>query len=259
MIEGKYKYKNSDGSVFLENYRFRMNNIGFRISVCNYLSGWKNNKAYHLNQVMDESKFSKEQREIMILNYDVWGHFVFWLEDFFISNFEKKIMTDNMFNTIGQHMDIVADKIQEIMNIAETVFTNKQKCKSFANVIFKDGELFEYFKKNFEKTKGNDLLDGFKFIIENLVKLMENVLYILNELNTLRENKTTPFLAFTKFDLQTIDAFEQCLMSKRLAVYKNTYNVQEVFIKNYASKPIPDFVFDEIENCGVKIDHRKSY
>jgi hypothetical protein len=256
-------YKNERYGGFLTDYKFFTNSIEFRIHSSRALEKWKNVQSFQLNQLVNgRFYFEQEQREILLLNYDLWSKFLYEVEnlcielsgkkaDTTISKEEVKFIVSLAKKVFAMHDTVVA-RNPDKFNIEFTEIWNRQhqivnqlileKLKSYTGISFN-----HFFTRT---------VDLFTTVgIHALIEIHE-----LDFLMKRRDNNLTgvPFLIVNEFNQMGLDKGSCCLICGRLTVYKKYFDFNKIHLKNYTEEPIPFDVADKIESMGIGVDYKMS-
>lgn len=258
---------------YLETYHMYSNCIQFRIQSSKAIEKWKNVQAFQLNQIANgKFYFEKDRKEILLLKYELWTRFIFEVENYIIelmNEHEKEV-----------HNNIDSNELNSIISLAE------KTCDVYEDVILNrfPQHFNELFSEIWIKThrKSNELMISqfmslvnlsydkfFIRIVEILSKMLHYTLIEIHELNgffshfidtknTLAKNEP-PFMIATPIDMYAkMFGFEN-LTIQRYNVYKEYFDIKELYFKNYGEQRIPREVFDTIEKDGIDIRYKLNF
>jgi len=248
---------------FLTSYDFFPNSIDFRIHSSKALEKWKNVQAFQLNQLINgRFYFGQYQREILLLNYDLWSKWLYQIEAFCIevSNKKKQPITDP---SDIEFISAITKKVHECIDrtIAENPeYFNEQFTKVWSA---QHDNMREYMFNKIGTFTGISINTFFTACVDLITDIMQHSLIEIHEIDSLcNSNKNScgniPFLIVNDFNEKAFQKFGKCLISERLAAYKQFFEIDEICVKNYTEDPIPCGIADRIETMGVKINYRLS-
>jgi hypothetical protein len=264
---------------FLENYEFYPNSVHFRIYSSKALEKFKNVQSFQLNQISNgKYYFSHDRREILLLKYDMWSRWLYEVENL-------------MIELSGNHPEFIIDKkdIELIISLAEktsetykNVILHKHSesfDQIFTNIWLKIHESpFRYMVEKIKDLIGYNFETTFIKIVDILVEVMQYTLYEIYELDSvickftkkcsecneedgckkIKDKDECIFLIITEMAYKSHDKIKICLITERLKYYKEHFNIDEVYFKNYTDGKIKSRLIDEIERENIKINFRKS-
>lgn len=272
MPHSSERYKN-----FLTSYDFFPNSIAFRIHSSKALEKWKNVQSFQLNQVVNgKYYFPQDRREILLLGYDLWSRFLYEIENLCIE------MSGDHLDMITNEKDIELISILAEKNIKkyyEIVETEAVFNDDFSHIWAKQHKFADdIMLKEIKSFKGLSFDQLFTALVDTCVDVLQYTLIELYEIHMMKcWSKTalkscgtcnhdilcnvtteTPFVVISHLSTMAFKKYDICLVSKRLTVYKELFNIQEIFLKNYTNQIIDEKLFESIEKVGITIDYRQS-
>ena len=247
---------------FLNNYEFFPNSIGFRIHSCKAIEHWKNVQSFQLNQILNgRFYFSQDRREILLLKYDMWSRWLYEVENLCIElsgDHTSELISEGDLESFISLSNKTAKKYTDIMlNEYKEHFDLK-----FVEIWLKTHEYaYEYLKSGIRKCIGLDYINAFTKITNYLIEVMQYTLTEIHELNNIfHAIKTNDdlFLVVTPLALKCKKETDLCLLEKRFCIYKENFDIKEIYLKNYTDELIPQEIIDRLELHGVTINFRKS-
>lgn len=266
---------------YLSTYHFYPNNIDFRIKSSKALEKWKNVQAFQLNQLVNgRFYFSHTRREILLLKYDLWSKWLYEVENLCI-----ELGSDHSENRVTEH------DIQKVLDLAQkTTLKYKEIMTSgitdrfdvdFVTIWLEVHELiYHYMLKCIETSAGKRFDHFFISLVDTLVEVMQYTLIEIHELDIIfcyrKENcnfcykngfckrqKTKelldgPFIVMVDISENAYRKFGNCLITERLKIYKNHFELEEIYIKNYTDETLSPELIERIEGLGVNINFKKS-
>jgi hypothetical protein len=259
--ESTHRYKE-----FLENYHFFSNNVEFRIVSSSALEKWKNVQAFQLNQVTRGNfYFPKDRRETLLLKYDLWSRWLFEIENLMI-----ELGGNNRTSEIQPHdKDIIISLAKKTSSRYFEILSNEKDTfkGDFSEIWLRTHtNAFNHMLDEIREIEGS-YISAFVNIVNLLVEVMQYTLTEIHELNQILihskevnvgDELKDVFLVVSDFCLKYFMKTGKCLVSQRVKIYKEYFNIQDVYIKNYTEKALPRVLFEHIENAGVKIDLKRS-
>ena len=267
---------------YLSNYEFHSNSIEFRIYSSGALEKFKNVQSFQLNQLVNgRFYFAQNRRELLLLKYDMWYRWLCEIENLFIeySTEHKKYQFDQsdrdfvgslMQKTHETYMQIIVDTHQDFFDAR------------FASIWLELNEtVHSYMGNALDKLVGAVYIDTFLSISDTLIKILQNTLIEIHELDSLFCKKNIkcddcinerecpkkkrhdaedeiPFLIIGNLTQECFAEIDVCLVAERLRIYKKYFEIDEVFLKNYTEFPFSPNVVNQILEQGVEINYKKS-
>lgn len=264
---------------YLSTYKFYPNNILFRIQSSKAIEKFKNVQSFQLNQLINgKFFFARDRRELLLLKYDMWSRWIYEVENFCIELSGKSSVISS------KDMDYVLDLATKTEKTYESVITNKHKYafdSNFTKIWLETHKLsFDFFIILLKKLHGLRYDAFFIRVIDIIVQLLQYTLTEIHELDTLfcKRNKLcsicpiqeecshskrcealddTPFIIFGDFESNYYSDTGKCLAAERLKIYRKYFDIQEIYFKNYTDEPLDEFLIQNVEDIGIKIDYKK--
>lgn len=251
---------------FLTNYNFYSNNVDFRIKSSKALEKWKNVQAFQLNQLVNgRISFEKDRREILLLKYDLWSRFLYEVESYCIELSSKS--TDSIISKsdIMHIMDLI-DKISEKYRSILLHEYPEKFDKLFTEIWFRIHKFpNKYLKRELLDLIGNNLIVVFIKLVDHLSEILQYTLFEIHELDSffntpdvIKSKKDMSFLIVSDFSRKALNVLDENLICNRLKIYKEYFDIKEIYLKNYTDKFISPRLIDEIKACGVEINYEYS-
>ncbi len=215
------------------------NNIDFRIVAAHAIAQFKQNQAFDLNELVNNPhfKFSKESREIMLLNYDYWFSFIMKIERIFVKRHGNKPIHHDLFDRIKIMIHDTIKEIDDVMNENPTFFNiNAKKLLNDDNSIFKQYLLQVLDEKILDKS----IFIAFPSLVVAISDSLNNLLFQLQEIEYLTDSdiKSNAFISFTE-QCEHINKLENInIILERAKCYNMCFGVSSFHIKNYTNKDI---------------------
>ena len=268
---------------YLGTYYFNSNCIEFRIQSAKAIEKFMNVQAFQLNQLVNgKFYFAQDRREILLLKYDMWFRWLIEIENFFIelcgskSNQEKTTSKKDLEFIIK-----LADKTSKsyhnvILNVAPERFEEQ-----FVKIWLKIHSFsYNYMIEELKDLEHLSFAKAFNIIVDILVYVMQYTLIEIYELDSLfcqkisecefcehgelcpknkrDEHDQIPFLIIGPISKNCIKNSFKCLPIKRLIIYKEYFDIKEIYFKNYTDEPISNDIVKMINSTGVEINFKKS-
>lgn len=252
---------------FLDSYNFYSNNIDFRIVSSKAIEKFKNVQAFQLNQITNgKFYFKKDRKEILLLKYDMWSRWIYEIENLFIEMLSHSSSTliewSHIIHLISL-ADKMNDKYKEVMLKERRDFFDE----NFVKIWLKGHKnAYNLLIQKFRDLLGYQFNIAFPMIVENVIQMMRYTLIELHELNGVysyfEDSETCepmPFMIYTDLDKVSCREFDRHLIIDRLDIYREHFDIKELYIKNYSDNPFDPEIFDEIEERGIKINYRLNF
>ena len=270
MYNASERYEN-----YLNFYNFYPNSITFRILSSKALEKWKNVQSFQLNQLVNgKFYFSSDRREILLLKYDMWSRFLYEVENFCIEISDK---TQNIEITSSEINYIISlcDKTKQTYSDIMQNRYNKSFDKKYVDIFLKTHAIiYDSTIKRIQSLNGLTIQVMFTEIVNIFCDMMQHTLIEIYELNNLfckvldecefcektqnKTNKKLPFIIVSEINEKMSEECNNCILTERLKILKDYFNLNDIYIKNYTDKPISDELITKIESIGLKIDFRIS-
>lgn len=266
---------------YLSSYFFNSNCIEFRIQSSKALEKFKNVQSFQLNQLVNgRFYFAQDRREILLLKYDMWCRWLFEVENLFIELSgcrEDKVVIQDDIDFICKLADKTMQKYHSVIqDEAPEKFNSK-----FIEIWLKiHSYSYEYMIEEFKELNNLSFNKAFIQIVDILVYIMQYTLIEIYELDSLfcqrvikceecpyeefcPKNKredghaSIPFLIIGPISKNCKKSTFECLPVKRLVIYRNYFDISEIYFKNYTDEPINEDIINMINSFGIKINFRK--
>lgn len=256
---------------FLESYEFYSNNIDFRIISSKAIEKFKNVQSFQLNQITNgKYHFEKDRKEILLLKYDMWGRWIYEIENLFIEilSFEESKGTNSPVIEPAHvaHIINLANKMHEKFINIITIEKSDYFDEKFVNIWSEvHCGIFELVKDQLSSLEGFRFHIAFPTIVTIINKLLQHTLFEIHELNGIVHffngdvKDRTPFLVYSELDSESMRINGSMSILDRLRVYMKHFGVRSIFIKNLSDDRVDENVFDSIEKMGVIIDYKLNY
>lgn len=262
---------------FLSSYKFYPNSINFRIVSSKSIERWKNVQSFQLSQLIKgKFFFSKDRREILLQQYDLWSRFLYEVENFCIerSGDENKLTTSEDVDLVL----VLADKTSALYKRLMLVDYNHRFENVFLKIWLEIHETpYRYLIQEIKLLAGLPFEDFFAKLVSVLIAVMQYTLIEIHELDMLLckvegpgagvfpsterltlPKDTIPFVIITSLVDRVFAMTGSCLVCERLKVYRKYIDLDEIYLKNYTDAPVNARLIENIERNGFKVNFRKS-
>lgn len=230
------------------------NNIEFRIISSGAIAKFKQDQAFDFNEIAHSTmyKFTRESKEILLLNYEMWFKFVSKLEKLFIryhsQNSEFSVLLREHVNVL---IDDCISEIDEVMACNPAVFhSDVRHVLSKTNSVFIDF-IFHISRQNV----GNNIAVAFPLIVRSISDSLHNLLFQLHEIEFLRDNSTgIPFISYSNECKRIITALGVFPVLHRAEIYREAFGQSSFNIKNYSDEPIELECINKLTENGISVN-----
>lgn len=231
------------------------NNIKFRIISSSAIARFKADQAFDFNELINNhtNSFSREAREIVLLNYDIWFSFILNLEKQFIrTKHDGEIIGDDLVSKILFDAKRTVNEIVLTMKENPQIF--RKTLADYSSLELAISPYLKLFFDDIENIKNDSMYVGFPKIVSSLSKVLLNILAILNEMEHIKSS--LPFLIYSPMTKEIYSRFKENCLLERAKIYKNKNGNSTFLIKNYTDLEIDerillDFGFTDISISGV--------
>lgn len=265
---------------FLDNYSFFPNSIEFRISSSKAIEKWKNTQSFQLNQIVNgKFQFHPNEKEVFLLKYDMWSRMIYEIESLMIELSHRN--HDGCIST--EEVDFVIELSDKTLAIYEEILTKKHPHrfnKDFLDIWrASHSMMYNLMIHQIRGIVGYDYEIAFSMLTDIISKGMQYTLIELHELHELnalfcffdsyqyvdgfgcKSNSiyNIPFMIITDMDHTSKNLIGEYMILDRLKIYREYFDIKELYFKNYSANPIPIQIFDTIEDSGVNINYKLNY
>lgn len=247
---------------YLRNYKFRSNNIEFRIKSSKALEKFKNAQSFQLSELVSgKFHFAQERREILLLEYDIVTR---WLLEVENSIIETSVIDVDLFLELAMKGH---DKINQ------TIAEYPEKFDGEFTKIFTDSHSFGFkkFVGLIETLDTSSIFSYYAELVDLTISVMEHTLIEIHELNNiigkkhkLKKNddglyicETNPNIYLTTIAVECFKNHGFSITKTRIEMYQNFFIFDEIAIKNMSSIKVCEDVLDNIESI-IKVDYKGS-
>lgn len=221
--------------MIIKRREFVANNIALREISSRCISKYKESQAFALNELQGNAthSFSKTAREILLLKYDTWFKWLIEVEDL-VRRYDKHQTDIAIAAIIIKISDDLEKEYIGILNAYPSVFEAQ-----FVKVWLQAHSfMYKYLRAKIMHFSTQDLRSFFINITDTLIRVMDNTLFELHEIDNLFLNPKEVFVSFDSIclDYRQVIQTGECLLVQRLGVYKKTFpeTAQAVIIKDYS-------------------------
>lgn len=221
-----------NSSEFFHPRKFIGNNIEYRIGTSSALARFKEAQSFLLSQIAlnPYHKYSESAREIILFNYDVSFDFLCELEQYLLVKQENTDITE-IIELSEKRYDYIFEVLKK-----ESVLIN-QEYLGFCVKIH--DRLFSFFKEKIKEIYETRVGIGSLFgsVIEFYIRVMNQTLYRLEELDTVFFSNKTPI--FILDSLSCGNNLYMCPISEKVTLFRKVRPFDEIIIKDYL--PLDEF------------------
>lgn len=236
------------------------NNINFRITSSHVMSKFKSDQSFDLNEVVNNKnyRFTKESREILLLNYDIWSKCVARLERVCITHHDATGLSESFLYTVRHIIDNAFSDIHDIVISNHFLFDKQQ-----FDILKQLAEFHRnIMKKGVDSCVGKTIYYAFPKIVKVISACLHNLLFQLQEIEVLISESTEKIVNISDdFDNALGVNTDYDFLIKKIEVYSTAFNVSEFVLKNYADidPHFTEHLVDSIESdTRVKIKRVKN-
>lgn len=209
------------------------NNINFRITSSHVVSKFKSDQSFDLNEVVNSKnyRFTKESREFLLLNYDIWSKCVMRLERICITHHDASGLSESFLRTVDHIIDTAFSDINDIVISNHFLFNKKQ-----FDVL---KQIEDYHRSVLTRVVdhcvGKTIYYTFPKIVSVISASLHNILFQLQEIEILMSDEPEKIINLSDdFDNALSAKTDYNLLIEKIKVYSSSFNVDEFVLKNYS-------------------------
>ena len=274
MVDTCHRYE-----TFLSNYEFYPNNIQFRIQSSLAIEKYKNVQRYQLNQLANgKHKFGQETREVLLLKYDMWSRWLMEIENLSIEIMSKRATDKVEVKDLTSFIDL-SDKTSavytKIITSKHAEYFNQTMSGMWLTM---HEQAYSYMIAEIKKLAGYSFSMAFARMTDLLIEVLQYALVELYEIDVnfckhstcslcdksedevcpAVESSAPTVLVFSDICEKVNHSLGVKLVMERAKIYKDYFNIQNVYFKNYTDREIPSACVREIEEMGIVVDYKYS-
>lgn len=209
------------------------NNINFRITSSHVVSKFKSDQSFDLNEVVNSKnyRFTKESREFLLLNYDIWSKCVMRLERICITHHDASGLSKSFLNTVNHIIDTAFSDINDIVISNHFLFNNEQ----FAIIKQVEDYHREVLDRTVDHCVGKTIYYAFPKIVSVISASLHNILFQLQEIEILMSDEQEKIINLSDdFDNALSAKTDYKLLVEKIKVYMDKFGIKTFVLKNYS-------------------------
>lgn len=223
------------------------NNIKFRIVSSSVIAQFKQDQAFDFNELVnnhDVNSFSKESREILLLNYELWFKFICRFEKMIIRTLHSNDSIDCIVDCLECLISDLLTNAKEIINTNPAIFSTNEYPAQITEFAFKP--FVDNILATIKECRNDTMYIAFPKVVTSISTALSNLLCILQEIEVLRTLPThDDFLSYTYGAIDVKERMNICPLLERANLYRSKFGVTTFAIKNYTKDQIPQGLIDD--------------
>lgn len=236
--------------------KYQRNNIIFRVSSATAISRFKAIQAQSFLQLARrELDFNDAAKEVVLLEYDRFSHWIFRLERI-CQAVQDGIVPPSLLGAIVSSFDDEVRVIENVLIAHPEVFD--RTATEFTRTIH--GYAVRVFSNRIDVSSSFDVYRMFAIIVDTVSDYLQHLLIAMHEYNNnIKKHVAQPFISVANFCLDSAsDAsrFDPAII--RAKFFMSSGCAPQFTLKNYAQQDVFDAAAHAFAQCNIKLEQEET-